>query len=196
MSNSPPARLVRWLGLDRNPLRRRSDRVECALRLMALLGLIMAVIAGIGIGARAYEQGVRTEQEHKRTRYQTPAVLVQDLRSPGVAPVTGVIPGRARAEWTAPDGTPRKGLVEVEPGRRTGDTVLIWIDQRGEPTRPPQDRGTTMAGAISSGTAVPLGTAAIATLVLVTTRIVNQRRAAHLWEAEWTIVEPSWRHHI
>ena len=38
MSNSPPARLARWLGLDRNPLRRTCDRVEAALRLIVLLG--------------------------------------------------------------------------------------------------------------------------------------------------------------
>lgn len=196
MSNSPPARLVRWLGLDRNPLRRRSDRVECALRLMALLSFMVAVIAGIGMGVRAYEQGVRTEQEERRARYQTDAVLVQDLAPPGVAPVGGVLPGQARAEWKAPDGTPREGTVEADPARRPGDTIKIWIDHRGEPVGPPQDRGTTTVGAISSGLAAPLLTAATATFVLVTTRIINQRRAARRWEAEWTIVEPSWRHHI
>jgi hypothetical protein len=196
MSNSPPARLVRWLGLDRNPLRRRSDRVECALRLMALLGLMVAVIVGIGTGVRAYEDGVRTEREQRSLRQQTPAVLVQDLRSPEVAPVGGVLPGRARAEWKAPDGSPREGTVEIEPARRVGDTVMIWTDNRGEPARPPQDRGTTLAAAISAGVAPPFITAAFATFVLVTTRIVNQRRAARRWEAEWTIVEPSWRHHI
>lgn len=196
MSNSPPARLARWLGLDRNPLRRTCDRVEAALRLIVLLGIVVAVIAGINMGMRAYDQGLRVEQEHKRTRQQVPAVLIQDLTRPGVAPAGGVIPGRARAEWKAPDGSLRRGLVEVDPARRTGDTVLVWVDRSGDLTRPPQDRGTTTAAAISSGLAVPLAAVAISTVLLVATRVVNQRRAARRWEAEWTIVEPSWRHHI
>lgn len=196
MSNSPPARLARWLGLDRNPLRRTCDRVEGALRLLALLGVIVAVITGINMGLRAYRDGVRVEQEQRRARQQVPAVLVQDSSRPGMAPVGGVIPGRARAEWKAPDGSTRRGLVAVDPTHRAGDTVMIWIDRRGDLTRPPQDRGATTAAAISSGFAVPLAAVAFSTVLLVTTRMVNQRRAARRWEAEWTIVEPSWRHHI
>lgn len=196
MSYSPPARLARWLGLDRNPLRRTSDRVECALRLIALISVLVAVFVGISMGSRAYDAGVRTEQEHRRTRYQTWALLIQDLNRPGVTPVGGVVPGRARAEWTAPDGTVRRGLVQVDPARRVGDVVLVWIDRRGYLTRPPQDRGTTTAAAISGGLTVPFATIAVSTLLLIGTRAVNERRAARRWEAEWTIVEPSWRHHI
>ena len=196
MSNSPPARLARWLGLDRNPLRRTCDRVEGALRLLALLGIVVAAIVGVSMGMRAYDAGLRVEQEHQRTRQQVPAVLTQDRTRPGVAPSGGVMPGRARAEWRAPDGTVRRGMVEVDPSRRAGDTVIIWIDQRGDLARPPQDRGTTTAAAITTGLAVPLATLAISTVLLVTTRVINQRRAARRWEAEWTIVEPSWRHHI
>lgn len=196
MWNSPPTRLARWLGLDRNPLRRTSDRVECALRLFALLAVAVAVVIGIGMGTRAYDEGVRAEREQKASRQQTQAVLVQDLTRPGVTPAGGVIPGRARAQWTAPDGTVRRGLVEVDPGRRVGDTVLIWVDRDGVQTRPPQDRGATVAAAISAGAAPPFAALAASTLLLVTTRLINQRRAARQWEAEWRIVEPSWRHHI
>src|SRR5215472_4136731 len=39
------ARLVRWLGLDRNPLRRGTDRVEAALRLVMIILLVVAVPA-------------------------------------------------------------------------------------------------------------------------------------------------------
>ncbi|MFO7249931.1 MAG: hypothetical protein DIU60_004165 [Actinomycetes bacterium] len=196
MWNSPPTRLARWLGLDRNPLRRTSDRVECALRLIALLAVAIAVVIGIGMGTRAYDEGVRAEQEQKRTRYRTQAVLLQDLVRPGMTPAGGVVPGRARAQWAAPDGTLRRGLVDVDPGRRVGDTVLIWVDARGVQTRPPQDRGATTAAAISTGAAPPFVTLAVATLLLTATRLINQRLAARQWEAEWRAVEPTWRHHI
>ena len=37
------ARLARWLGFDRNPLRRGTDRVETALRLVMII-VMLAVI--------------------------------------------------------------------------------------------------------------------------------------------------------
>ena len=40
-----PARLVRWLGFDRNPLRRGTDRLEAALRLVMMIMLVTAVPA-------------------------------------------------------------------------------------------------------------------------------------------------------
>jgi hypothetical protein len=42
------ARLTRWLGFDRNPLRRGSDRVEGALRLVMIILVAVAVRPGGG----------------------------------------------------------------------------------------------------------------------------------------------------
>ena len=39
------ARLARWLGFDRNPLRRGTDRVEAALRLVMVVLVVVAVPA-------------------------------------------------------------------------------------------------------------------------------------------------------
>src|SRR5256885_15166809 len=39
------ARLARWLGLDRNPLRRGTDRFEAALRLVMIIVVVAAVPA-------------------------------------------------------------------------------------------------------------------------------------------------------
>jgi hypothetical protein len=40
-----PARLARWLGFDRNPLRRGTDRIEAVLRLVMMIMLVAAVPA-------------------------------------------------------------------------------------------------------------------------------------------------------
>ena len=37
------ARCARWLGLDRNPLRRRTDRLEAAMRLIMVILLAVVV---------------------------------------------------------------------------------------------------------------------------------------------------------
>jgi hypothetical protein len=39
------ARLARWLGFDRNPLRRGTDRIEAALRLVLMIMVVVAVPA-------------------------------------------------------------------------------------------------------------------------------------------------------
>src|SRR4051812_23820879 len=104
MSNSRLARLARWLGFDRNPLRRRCDRVEAAVRLLAILGFIVAVVVGITMGLQSYRQGVRMEAEQARTRHLTPAVLTQAAVPPRISPAGGVVSGHAHATWKAPDG--------------------------------------------------------------------------------------------
>ena len=43
--NESLARLARWLGFDRNPLRRGTDRVEGALRLVMIILAVLAVPA-------------------------------------------------------------------------------------------------------------------------------------------------------
>jgi hypothetical protein len=193
MSKSPLTRLARWLGLDRNPLRRRSDRMEAAVRLTALLGVIFAVVVGVAMGFRSFHQGVRAEAEQAGTRHLTKAVLVQAAVSPRIAPAGGVVPGHARAQWKAPDGTMRQGNVEAEPTKRTGDVVMVWTDQRGGLTRRPQDRETTLVTSITTGLGIPMGATGVFGLVVITVRMVNQRRARRRWEAEWNAVEPSWR---
>ena len=46
--------LARWLGFDRNPLRRGTDRIEAALRLVMLIVLVAVVpAAAFAVGQRA-----------------------------------------------------------------------------------------------------------------------------------------------
>jgi hypothetical protein len=71
--------------------------------------------------------------------------------------------------------------------------VTVWTDQRGELTRKPQDRETTVVTAVTTGLGIPLGGVGVFGLVVITVRLVNQRRARRRWEAEWNAVEPSWR---
>ena len=53
-AGSRQARCVRWLGWDRNPLRRASDRAEVAIRLTFLVLLVAAIpVAAITVGRRA-----------------------------------------------------------------------------------------------------------------------------------------------
>jgi hypothetical protein len=193
MSKSLFTRPARWLGFDRNPLRRRSDHVEAAVRLTAVIGVVVAVVIGIVLGLQSYRQGVRAEEHQASTRHLTQAVVIQGAAPPKVAPSGGVVSPRAHVTWKAPDGTAREGYVEAEPAKRAGDTVLIWTDQRGAVTTRPQDRETTTVTSITRGVGIPLGAFAVFGGLVIGVRVVNQRQARRRWEAEWNVVEPSWR---
>lgn len=184
------SRLARWLGLDRNPLRRRSDRVECGVRMIAFVGTLLAVIAGVVMGLRAYEAGLRTEAQQARERVPVSATLTRDVVTLGEE---GQALRGVPVRWRAPDGTEHQGVVAAHGARRAGETVTIWVDRRGEPTTPPQGRETTLAGALAAGAGLPLTAGALLSLAVVTVRMINIRRSARRWEAQWSAVEPAWR---
>ena len=110
-------RLARALGLDRNPLRRATDRAEAWIR-VGLLGifLIAGPIAALGTGHWAYHAGI--------TVALVPAAPPQHAKPTGVrqAPATTDLPtaceeGRARAggrgESSAPSGRTDQVLTAV-----------------------------------------------------------------------------------
>jgi hypothetical protein len=192
MSQSPFAQLARWLGFDRNPLRRPADRVEALVRLLAVLGIAVAVVLGVLLGVRSYGDGVQAEGEQARTRHLTEATLLEDVTPPRLS-AAGATAGRARAEWAAVNGLHWTSGIEAASTRRAGDVVQIWTDDTGAPVRRPQDRETTIVAAVTVATGLPLSAAAALALIVVGTRLVNQRRARSAWEAQWTVVEPMLR---
>jgi hypothetical protein len=78
------ARLTRWLGFDRNPLRRGTDRVEGALRLVLITLLVLVVpAAAVAAGQWAYYRGLHQSQLKQATDHLVTAVLVQDAPASG-----------------------------------------------------------------------------------------------------------------
>ncbi|WP_214103923.1 Rv1733c family protein [Acrocarpospora catenulata] len=190
-SRGPTIRFVRWLGLDRNPLRRRSDRFESAIRLISLLGLLTATVLGVLLGVRVYRDGLRIESQQARTRHQVTATLLEtagpriSVSAPAYAP--------AMATWRSPDGALMQGVVNAPALRPHGHTVTVWVDDRGAITERPRDRETTLVSALTVGTGIPVLATAFAALLLLLTRALVSRQARHAWAAEWTVIEPTWR---
>ncbi|MBO3752882.1 hypothetical protein J5X84_43115 [Streptosporangiaceae bacterium NEAU-GS5] len=192
MSQNPFARLTRWLGLDKNPLRRTCDRVEAAVRLAAIVGFLAALVFGVVLGAGTYGNGVRTEAAQARARHLTSATLQENVTLPKIS-AAGTTTGHAQATWKGPDASVWQGDIEAPPNARAGQVVKIWIDDHGKITQPPQDRETTVVAALTVGTGLPLFAAVMLGLGVLITRVVNVRRSRRAWEAQWTEVEPTWR---
>ena len=78
------ARCARRLGFDRNPLRRRTDRVEAAIRLATLVLLLAAVpIVTLAVSRQVDHLALRRAHAQQAAEHQVTAVLLRRHRRPG-----------------------------------------------------------------------------------------------------------------
>jgi hypothetical protein len=129
-------RLLRGRRLDRNPLRRRSDRAETAM-LGVLLATFLAAapFAAHAAGSWAYAVSAREAQAQQAVLRHVPATLLQ--AAPAWSADGSAVAPDVSARWRAPDGQVRTGEVFVPGGAAAGSTVLVWINQAGQLTDPP-----------------------------------------------------------
>jgi hypothetical protein len=185
-------RLARRLGLDTNPLRRRTDRIASCLGgglLVAfLVGAPLLVIATAGWAGRA---GV-AEQQAQRTWHEISAVLLRNAPAP--AAFAGSLYGGTwvPARWTAPDGRSRTGEIDVTTALAKGQTVPIWVDPSGLPTGPPLTHRAVVARTVIAAAIAPVVLAVVLGFLCAVGRwVIDQRRLAG-WDSAWALVGPKW----
>lgn len=186
------ASLVRRLGLDASPLRRRMDRAEAWIRIgLVALFLIGAPLVAVGVGRWTSTSMTRAAQTQTSADHQVQATLLADAPADASYSVHGGTTP-VKAAWTAPGGAPRSGEVQAPPGARKGAAVTIWVDGAGHITDPPLTRGQVTGQVITAATlgVIGFGLAVAMTLGLVH-RVLERRRLAD-WEASWSAVEPLW----
>src|SRR5215472_5484504 len=125
-----PMRFIRWIGCDRNPLRRTSDRIEARVVLLAAVSYVPVAMLAAGYASHwVYEAGVRAR--HAIHAQQVAAVVLTAAAS--TKPTATVwVPVR----WTI-DSRTHTGAVHVSPGTPGGAMVRVWVDQSGHVTTPP-----------------------------------------------------------
>ena len=135
----PDRRLARWLGIDRNPLRRGTDRVEAALRLVVIILIVLAVpAASVAAGRWADHDALHRAQAQWAADHQVTAVLLRAAPAAGIPnPYTSVQTTWVPARWQPPGQPPRTGEVLAVAGAHKGSTVRTWIDLSGAVTDPP-----------------------------------------------------------
>ena len=183
--------LARKLGLDGNPLRRRTDKIAAwAAALLVAVFLIGAPLLSVAAAGWAGRAGA-ADQRAERSWRQVPAVLLQ--APPAPAAVGGIFGhSRVRARWTAPDGRARTGQIPVSTGMAAGRTVPLWVDAAGSPAGPPLNRRTVVA---DEATAAVVATAALGLVLLCLAwagRWLLDRRRLADWEVAWASVGPQW----
>jgi hypothetical protein len=185
-------RLVRRLGLDNNPLRRRTDKIAACLG----AGLLAAFLAGaplLSVAAAGWARHAgAAEQRTQRDWRQVSAVLLRGAPAP--APFADGIYGGAwvPAAWTAPDGRARTGDINVTTGVAAGQTVPIWVTVAGLPAGPPLTRGAVMARAVLAAAVAPVVLGIVLAFLAGVTRWVIDRCRLAGWDAAWARVGPQW----
>jgi hypothetical protein len=185
-------RVLRGSRLDRNPLRRTTDRVETCL----LAGLFVAAAAAAPFAAAAashaaYANGLRTEHAQVASRHQVPAVLTQ--------PATGAISGYTvtslvpvQATWTSVTGVRRSGQVLAPADSPKGASVPVWTDAAGDllspPLQPSQVSEQSQLAAIGAVGAVAAGWLC----ATAAARYVLNRRRMAAWDADWIVTARAW----
>lgn len=184
-------RLSRRLGLDDNPLRRRSDLIAAwllptVIALLLILGPAVAVVAG-----RWASDDNAAAWRAQRSWRNVPAVLLQSAPGP-MFPNGGanswVVWTPAR--WTA-DGATHVGNVPAVSDTRAGSIVTVWLDQAGQ-VRQPLTQGAARGRDVA---AVALAVGVLALLLtfgaLVSRRVLDTSRLSG-WETGWLSVGPQW----
>jgi hypothetical protein len=184
-------RRSRMFGWDRNPLRRRVDRVEAGM----LAGLIMffligapVLVAGAGHLARAAGlRALRTQSTWSQVSATVPPSALNQSETPGQLD-TVLLRGR----WTAPDGRPRSGLIATSPGDAVGSTVRIWVSPSGSPTGAPRGRSELLGWTPIAEVGTALALAFIFFLAVRLQRWLFGRSRLARWHRAWKAQEPRW----
>jgi hypothetical protein len=186
------ARLRRRLGLDRNPLRRRADRVETSI----MAGLIAAFLLGAPYAAVTAEHwsqtaGLRAMRAQAGWR-QVPAVLLAN--APRYAGFIYQPPSTdwVRASWTAPAGHVHVAVVPAPGGSRAGAAVPIWVDAAGYATSAPLTRAQVTGRSVTAAVVTPIMLAVAVLGLAAITRLLFQRFRLAGWAAAWRSIEPQW----
>ncbi|MFD2686770.1 hypothetical protein ACFS5L_18270 [Streptomyces phyllanthi] len=182
----PKVWLWRW---RRNPLRRRSDRLEAWVVLAAWT---LTVLGGVAMGMVA-SRSVENNLAQQRVEWR-PVVARLTEAAPGTAAPSGSTAERVWAEvrWTARDGSVHTGQARVAPASEMGTTVTVWTDTEGLMVTKPATESEARLRASLIGALVG---ATAAGVPFVGGRLVRgrlERRRMDQWDEEWERVGPQW----
>jgi len=170
-----------WVhALGRNPLVRRSDRVEAIAFVIAVIVAVVAIPVAGAIGTSVHDAHSRTHAEQMHMRHQVVATAVASGHL-----VTRVqdLTFTAEAAW-ADSGRVHRGVIPWSDWANVGDQQSIWVNDRGENVGPPSSPSRANGEAIGVALSVWVGlTEAAAAFVYLVRRWLNHARFAQ-WDRE------------
>ena len=186
------ARCARWLGVDGNPLRRTTDRIEAAIRLAMIILLVGAVpIAAVVVGQRTDQLAMRQAHARQAGDHLVNAVLLRQASATGIPdPYTSVQYTWVLARWQPPDRPARSGEVLAPAGSRRGSTVPTWLNASGAVTGPPPQHRQIVGDVCVAVAATCLLSLLVLLGSVTLARRTLDRWRLNAWEAEWRASGP------
>lgn len=185
-------RFLRGRRLDRNQLRRGSDRAETAvIVLLAVAFAAGAPFAALGGGAWVHAVAQRQQAEQRADWRTVPAVTLTAAGAGG-GPGGGYLNADAKARWTAPDGAVITSQIPVPAGTRAGQTIRVWVARDGTLTGPPLQDSQVSARVVMGEAGAVAGLAVTVALAGVASRRSLDRHRLAAWESEWRSTGPRW----
>jgi hypothetical protein len=188
---------ARRLGVDRNPLRRRTDRIAAVVRLATMILLLAAVpLAVITAGRQADHLALSQVHAQQAADHQVTAVLLQQAPPTGVPhPYSSIQITTVLARWQPPGQVPRTGQVPAPADAGAGSTVTVWLNASGAVTSPPPDHQMIAGNVFIAAVATGLVTILLVLGASALTRRVLERQQMRAWDAEWRATGPRWSGH-
>jgi len=188
------SRSLRWFTLGSGPLKRGSDRLQVAGRLVVVLALLAApplAVAATTVTTAQFE--ARAEAEAAE-RSRVDAVLLEDAPEAAASGYGDREPVKvpARAVWPVPGGAERQGVVLARPHTAAGTAVPVWVNRAGNVTSAPLDRSRTDSSAMMIGAVVLLGVPLATWMLYAFLRAALDAHRGRRWAQGWAAVEPEW----
>lgn len=191
-SRSRLAAVLRGLRLDRNPLRRRTDRIEtvvlAALVAAFLAGATLAVLVGVRSVGMASQRAARAEAGW----HQVMAVALRSAANRANPKFQAVPDPRVPVQWRAPGGAARVAEAYLPPGTPAGRTVPVWVNRQGRLVQAPvPGADLVIRSLLQVLLAMSLLAAGLAGLGWAVRCLLNRRRLA-AWDLGWSATGPQW----
>lgn len=165
---------------SRNPLIRRSDRIDAIVTPLAVVLVIVAAACAGVLGTLAHDNESRRYQEEGRTRHTITATAVNDSTPGNIA---GPAASKVVVRWQA-NGIEHTDQLTWDQAVKAGAKMTIWVDTDGNQVEEPTPPALAGANAILTAAVAWWLMLVIAALSLCAARGYTARMRDEQWDRD------------
>ena len=170
--------MVRAFG--RNPLLRRTDRIEAIVTVMAIIVAVAVIPIAAAVGAAVYGSHAQLYADEAQTRHTVAATVIEsDLGTSQPHITTHVV----RATWRV-GGADRTDWFLTDRAAKVGDQLRIWVNDAGETAPSPTPISQAGIDAVGAGAGMWCAVALALTALAAMIRCPLDRIRYAQWERE------------
>lgn len=182
---------TRRLGIGRNSMRRRSDRLESTLLWCALIAALLMLPIGAATGNAVRNTLDASSQRQRAALHEVRAQTLESAEH-DVPSVPGDVLTVIKVGYVDAQGAEREGYTTVVRGTKAGVEVTVWLDRSGAIVAAPRSTSDDAAYGATAGTFTVFGSWLVLWGLFRLARVPLDRRRLRAWDAEWRTIAPRW----